>query len=247
MRLKGKKTIVTGAGRGIGLAIAEALDREGAHVLIVDIHEENAKKAASQLTNGKHLVADVAEVEQADDTIAQAVDILGGLDVLVNNAGVQLPKGSLFDLDPEKWDKTQAVNVRGTFFLSKAAAKVMKEQRYGRIINVCSIAGRVFWLDNLPYDVSKGGVTSLTGAMALELAPFNITVNGIAPGYVNTELNARTFASKPDILEEITAKIPMGRIAPPAEMAGAVVFLASDDASYITGHIITIDGGYTLS
>ncbi len=247
MRLEGKKTIVTGAGRGIGLAIAKALDREGAQVLIIDIDEENARKAAKELTSGTHLVADLAQVQEADETIKKAVDLLGGLDILVNNAGVQLPKGSLFDLEPDKWDKTQAVNVRGTFFLSKAAAKIMKEQRYGRIINVCSIAGRVFWLDNLPYDVSKGGVTSLTGAMALELAPFNITVNGIAPGYVNTELNAQTFASKPGIREEIEAKIPMGRIAPPEEMAGAVVFLASDEANYITGHVITIDGGYTLS
>ena len=116
MRLEGKKTIVTGAGRGIGQAIAEALDREGAHVLIVDINGESAERAAGQLTNGKYLVADIAAVEQAEATIAEAVNILGGLDVLVNNAGVQLPKGSLFDLDAKKWDRTQEVNVRGTFF-----------------------------------------------------------------------------------------------------------------------------------
>ena len=169
----------------------------------------------------------------------------GQIDFLVNNAGIQGAK-TLSGYCPVKWHRTQDVNVTGMFNMSQTVAKHMASRGHGRIVNVVSIAGLVFWKGNLAYDVSKGAVRSLTGALALELAPFGIKVNGIAPGIVDTELNSETLATA-EAREKAASEVPLGRIATPQDMVGPVLFLLSDEARYVTGTIITVDGGYSLT
>jgi len=243
-RLAGKVAIVTGAGRGIGRSIALRLAREGASVLVADILDENARKVADEIAAGsiaRAMRVDVAVPEDIQAMVEGARTSWGRVDLLVNVAGIGLTKNVLATTLDE-WERMLRVNLTGTFLCSQAAARVMVEQRSGKIINIASLSGQRGGTGRAAYGASKGGVTVLTKVMAVELAPFGITVNEIAPGPVNTEMTAITHDQA--TREACYNLIPMPRYAERDEIADAAVFLASTEADFINGHTLNVDGGF---
>jgi len=250
MRLQDKVIIVTGSARNIGKEIAKGLAEEGAKIVVADINYDQAAETATELANTYNVEtlpvkSDVTNLESIDELVATTMEKFGRIDVLVNNAGVQLKKLRLEEMTEAEWDITMNVNNRGMVFLSKAVAEVMKKQGGGKIINTSSINQIICSKDNMAYIVSKNAVHGITKQMAADLAEYNINVNGVGPGYINTEMNKVTF-SIPGRIEQICQQIPLGRIAEPSELAKTFVFLASSDSDYITGQVIIVDGGYTL-
>jgi len=247
MRLKERVALVTGGGRGIGRAIAVALAREGADVAIADVNLSHAQDAASAVQalgrSGLALQTDVSRLDQVQAMFRQLRERFGRLDVLVNNAGI-LRRGSLEDHSDEEWERVMAVNCQGTYFCSREVARIMKEQCSGRIINISSVAGKVGDITSAPsYGPSKGAINALTKSLARELAPYNITVNAVAPHAIETEMSAEWSEEK---RRTIVAQIPLGRLGKPEEVAAAVVFLASEGAAFITGEILDVNGGYLM-
>ena len=247
--LEGRKSLVTGGSRGLGRAMAGALAEAGAGVAICSRHVDDCRAAAAEIADATGvqtaaLEADLSKPEECESAVERAAEELGGLDVLVNNAGVNLRKAAV-DYTPDDWDSVLDLNLKAVFFCSTAAARIMLGAgTAGRIVNVASLASRVGLMTNIPlYTASKGGVASLTYALAGEWAPHGITVNAIAPGYMETEIT-RPLLAKP-IGNRILWHIPAGRWGQPEDLSGAVVFLASDASSYITGQTIYVDGGYT--
>lgn len=245
MRLKDKKAAVTGAARGIGRAIALKLAREGADVIVADINLEGVQKVAEEIKNmGRKAVdlkVDVSIKEEAEKIINTAKDELGRLDILVNNAGINRD-AMLHKMSDEDWEKVLAVDLTGVFFCTRAAAKLMRDQGYGRIINISSAS----WMGNIGqanYSAAKAGVVGFSKTAARELARKGITVNVICPGFIDTEM---TRAVPDKVRAKIMEKIPMGEVGKPEDVANAVVFLASDEARYITGAIIDVGGGMVL-
>lgn len=245
-----KTAIVTGAGLGIGRGIALALAKEGYNVVVSDINEENCQKVAEEVTEfgAKSLAVkcDVSNSTDVSEIFNQAVREFGQVDVLVNNAGIY-PFIPFEKMEESDWDKVMDVNLKGVFFCCKEAFKMMPEG--GRIVNISSIAGFVGFEGLVHYCASKGGVNGMIRALALEMAPKKITVNAVAPGAIDTP-----GASQPDqprtaaeeTKKQTIAAIPLARMGMPEDIADAVVFLASDRASYITGQVIIVDGGWTL-
>jgi len=245
MRLKDKKAAVTGAARGIGRAIALKLAREGADVIVADINLEGVQKVAEEIKNmGRKAVGlkvDVSIKEEAEKIINTAKGELGRLDILVNNAGINRD-AMLHKMSDEDWEKVLAVDLTGVFFCTRAAAKLMRDQGYGRIINISSAS----WMGNIGqanYSAAKAGVVGFSKTAARELARKGITVNVICPGFIDTEM---TRAVPDKVRAKIMEKIPMGEVGKPEDVANAVVFLASDEARYITGAIIDVGGGMVL-
>lgn len=245
MRLRGKVAVVTGAGRGIGRAVAERLAREGAAVAVADVRAESAARVAAELeaSGGRALAVevDVADPSRIEQMIAATLATFGRLDVLVNNAGIGLTKLFL-NTTLEEWERVLRVDLTGVFLCSQAAARVMVKQGGGKIINLASLSGQRGGTGRAAYGAAKAGVTALTKVLAVELAPYHITVNEVAPGPVNTEMTAVTH-------DEATRQayydlIPMRRYAERDEIAAAVAFLASEDAAFITGHTLNVDGGF---
>lgn len=249
MRLDNKVAIVTGGARGIGFAIARRFLEEGARVAIADIDDEAGPKAVAELEPlgpVQFVECDVGERLDVRNLIAATLDAFGDINVLVNNAGI-LAGGDFLELDEAAFDRVMRVNVKGCFLVGQAVAKHMVARIKagappGTIINMSSINSVVAVPTQIPYVVSKGGVAQLTKAMALALAPFGIRVNAIGPGSIMTEL-LQTIMKDPDGRKRLLARTPLGRIGEPKEIAGIAVFLASDDASYITGETIFADGG----
>lgn len=256
--LEGKAALVTGAGQGIGRAVALALARAGADVAVNDVRVDTAAKAAAAVEAlGRHGVAvpaDIGSVAQIKRMVERTVQELGRLDVLVNNAGLIRPSpfGQVTEQD---WDETFAVNAKGLFFCMQTAASVMTRQRSGVIINLASIAGRGAPTLSPPYAASKAAVISLTQQSARALAKDGVRVNAICPGIVNTEFNWRLDEivgvgqrglPKGEFLRQRAGMIPLGRLAEPDDVAGVIVFLASPAASYITGQAVTVDGGFLM-
>jgi NAD(P)-dependent dehydrogenase (short-subunit alcohol dehydrogenase family) len=251
--LSGRKAIVTGGSRGIGKALAEALAAHGADVaIVVRSTVERAEELAGDLKRGGvdsfALQADVsieADVERMTAIIAER---FGRIDILINNAGIVLPAPAE-DCSLEQWRQTMAVNLDGVFLVSKHVGKRMIAQKSGSIINIGSMSGRIVnWpFRHAAYNVSKAGVHMLTKALATEWAEHNIRVNAIAPGYIRTELTDEVLRDYPDVVANHWEKgAVQNRIGAVEELAGAVVYLASDAASFTTGEIITVDGGLTL-
>jgi meso-butanediol dehydrogenase / (S,S)-butanediol dehydrogenase / diacetyl reductase len=244
MRLAGKRAIVTGGGSGIGKAIAAAFAREGAHVVICGRDARKLELAAAEI--GPQCLAVAADISHADDTnrlVEQAVQEFKRLDILVNNAGVLLA-GTAESLTSEQWEQTFNTNVRAVWQLSRAALPHMRKAGSGAIINVASVLSSLGARNRVAYAASKGAVLALSRAMALDHAEENIRINCICPGIVETEMVAAFNLDEKARQQRISAH-PMGRFGQPGDIAGLAVFLASDEASWITGAAFTADGGYS--
>lgn len=242
MRLNGRTAVVTGAGRGIGLAVAEAYIREGANVVLVDRDLDVAQEAAKRL--GDKALAVRADISIDDDVaaiVAETIEKFSTVDILVNNAGVGAT--TLFlESTREEFERVVRINLTGTFLVAQAFARIMATKGYGRIINIASLSGQKGGVGRSAYGASKAGVELLTKVMAVELAESGINVNNIAPGPILTEVSKvmHTLETR-DAYHRL---VPQRRYGEPAEIADAAVFLASDEARYITGHTLNVDGGF---
>jgi 3-oxoacyl-[acyl-carrier protein] reductase len=249
--LTGKVSLVTGAARGIGQAIANHFAANGSTVYYTDLDAGEARSAASHAPNGRGLRLDVTRPTEIASAVQQIVSESGRLDILVNNAGVNtLAHRVTIDQFPrEEWDRILAVDLTGLYEMSKAGAAVMRTQKSGRIINIASIAGLVPLRLQCPFVAAKAGVINLTKAMALELGPHGILVNGIAPGSTLTEGTRKLFYGDDGLFRESAQRmldhIPLGRPGTVDEIAIAALFLADPENSYMNGHILTVDGGWT--
>ncbi|MFZ5816530.1 MAG: SDR family NAD(P)-dependent oxidoreductase [Bacillota bacterium] len=240
--LQGQVALVTGAGRGIGKAIAQRLQEAGARVVLNDIDEGNLRLARAEGLGVDAIRADVSVRAEVQSMVDQIIAEHGRLDILVNNAGVE-PKASLLEMTDEQWERTLAVNLTGVFLCTQIAARHMAERGGGgRIIQIASIAGK-HWLPKAAnYVASKAGVMGFVKEAARELAAYGITVNAVCPGVIITEMTAESRAN-PAIMERWMREIPMARLGEPWEVAGMVAFLAGPEAGYITGQSFNVDGG----
>ncbi len=246
--LEGRVALVTGGSRGIGRASALGLARAGADVVVASRKLSDLEKVSEEIRGlGRRslaVAAHVAKMDQIKDLVSKVKDEFGKIDILVNNAATNPVMDHALDIEERAWDTIMNLNVRGLFFLSQAVARVMKEKGGGKIINVTSIEGITPGI--LPvYSISKAGVIMATKVMAREWSKYNIRVNAIAPGLTKTSFSEALW-NNPEILKDAMSITPMGRIAEPEEMVGAVIYLASDTSSYTTGQIIAIDGGTTM-
>jgi glucose 1-dehydrogenase len=241
-RLEGKVALVTGAARGIGLACAEAMSREGARVVLADV-DENAGREAAERVGGRFTRCDVSRKPEVAAAVAFAVDAYGRLDIAVANAGI-VHAAEFLDLEEADFDRVLAVNLKGVFLLGQAAARQMVAQgRGGAIINMSSVNAVLAIPNQVPYVVSKGGINQLTKVMAISLAPHGIRVNAIGPGTILTDLARTAVLGNKEAERKILSRTPLGRMGEPSEIGAVAVFLASDDASYLTGQSIYPDGG----
>jgi gluconate 5-dehydrogenase len=243
--LTGRRALVTGGGSGLGLAIARGLAEAGARVVINGRHRARLETAATELAR-KDCSVEVApfDVTQAAAVAAAlaALERDAPIDILVNNAAVN-KRGPLDSFSDDDWRALMAANLHGPFFVARAVIPGMKARRRGKIINLCSLASDIGRPNIVPYATSKGGMRMFTRALAVELAPHNIQVNGIAPGFFRTEMNAPLVADA-EFSAWVARRTPAGRWGEPSEIAGAAVFLASSAADYVTGHLLAVDGGF---
>jgi NAD(P)-dependent dehydrogenase (short-subunit alcohol dehydrogenase family) len=246
-RLMGKIGIVTGAGTGIGRACAIALAKEGAHVALVGRRKDRVEAIAHEIGDSAFAIsADVSRTSEIEHLLDQTVRRFGGLNFLLNSAGV-LHIGSAEQITEEQWDHTFDVNVRAVWLLSRAALPHMRQVGGGSIINVASTLGVVGARNRAAYASSKGALVLLTKSMAIDHGHENIRVNAICPGFVETDLTAAVIRQAPDpaaVRRERTAVHPIGRLGKPEDIAGAAIYLASDESSWVTGTVLPVDGGY---
>ncbi len=256
--LEGKHAVVTGGAQGIGFGIVRRFVEAGADVVVADLDGELAEKKAVSLAGPGEAIGmavDVTDLGAGDALVARATEAFGSVDILVNNAGIY-PQVPMLEMTADLWDRVQNVNLRGLAFVSKAFGAAMAEQGTGgKIVNIASIDGLHPSMVGLAaYDASKGGVVMFTRNLALELAPHNITVNAIAPGGISTEGTAAPLegsgmseAEMEAMIQQFTARIPMGRMGEPDDIAKTAVFLASSAADYMTGEIMVVDGGMLMT
>ncbi len=244
MRLAGKRALVTGAGRGIGKAIARKFLAEGARVMMADVVADRLAQAAQELAPLGEVatqVCDVADRRQVQALVEATVGRFGGLDVAVNNAGIAYIEDFL-DIPEEHWDRTMAVNLKGVFLVAQAAARVMVAQRSGVILNMASTNGILGEAQLAHYNAAKAGVILLTKTIAIELAPYGIRCNAVCPGFIRTDLVLESGGSE-EFVREYIRKIPLGRYGTPEDVANVFAFLASDEAGFVTGESVVVDGG----
>jgi 3-oxoacyl-[acyl-carrier protein] reductase len=242
-RLAGRRAIVTGGARGIGLAIAERFVAEGAQVALIDRSADTVKAAAVSLGDASAVVADLADPAEAKGAVSDAAEALGGLDILVNNAGI-LHMAPLLEITVEDWDRTFAVNVRSMLLTIQAAVPFMQVTGAGKIVNMASMGGKLGSPGQAHYCASKAAVIELTRVAAMELGPLGITVNCICPGYVLTEMGAATRTD--EMVAAWSAKSPLGRLGTPGDVAATALFLASADGDYCTGQAMNVTGGMVM-
>ena len=247
MRFENQVAIVTGAGRGIGHAIAARLAKEGARVACVSRRMENAKRTADQLNalradSAKPYSVDIGNHVDVQTIGAEILEDFDKVDILVNNAGVTRD-GLAIRMSTEDWDTVLNTNLKGAFDFSKVVMRAMIKQRSGRIINISSVSGLTGNAGQANYAASKAGLIGLTKSLARELAGRGITVNAVAPGFIVTDM---TDALSEEMKKAILARIPLGKLGQPEDIAAAVVFLASSEANYITGQVLTVDGGMVM-
>lgn len=238
--LNGKTVLVTGGASGIGAATAARFLEEGARVCILDRDTHGCEMILKELPRlSGALICDVAHLDQVQEAFGEAIRLMGGVDVVINNAGVSI-RHPFLEITPEEWAGVIAVNLTGNFYVAQTAARHMVQRGGGVILSTASTNGIVGYPYYADYNASKAGVIELTRSMALELAP-SVRVNAIAPGYVLTPMQRAEYTEQ--MLEEVNRKLPLKRHARPEEVAALFAFLASDDAAYITGHVYTLDGG----
>ncbi len=243
MQLQGQVALITGAGRGIGKAMALRLARDGADIAIFDLNDEWARTTAEDIQQlGRrafHTTADVSDYDQVQTAVGRVIESLGKIDILVNNAG--MGQGQRFlEITKENWERHLNIHLSGSFFCAQAAGRDMVKRNYGRIINIASVAGMMGPISMAPYGAAKAGIIGLTRAAALDLADYGITVNAIAPGPIDTEL-LHTWPE--EALKERAQHLPIARFGQPEEIAHMAAFLASPDSSFITGAVMVVDGG----
>ncbi len=243
--LSGQVALITGASKGIGRGIAEVFHQAGARLTLVARTPDPLKKVAESLSHGSSetrvlaIPSDVSDEQQVSGFVQKTVEAFGRLDILVNNAGILHP-GRYSDIGPEDWDRLMGINLTGAYLCARTAAPTMEMHKSGRIINIASISGQTGGASGgLHYAASKAGMMGMAKALSRDLAPYNVTVNTIAPGVIDTEGQGFT----PEKCEEIAKGIPLGRVGTPEDIAYAALFLASPMASYITGAVIDINGG----
>lgn len=252
MNLKNKVAIITGARRGMGKAHSLTLAKAGAKVIVSDLVKEDCQKVVDEIKKeGGEAIAvkcDISKKEEVDAMVQKAVEEFGRVDILVNNAGIADFKPFL-EMTEKDWNKTININLKGYFLCTRACAEIMAEQKSGNIINIASIAmGQVGagFMNLAHYCASKGGIVAMAEELAVELAPYNIRVNTIAPGVIDTPM-ASSVKDNEEALKSTLSRVPMNRMGKAQEIADAVLFLASDKSSYINGEVIVVDGGYLAS
>jgi len=249
MRLDGKVAVVTGAGSGLGRAIAIAIAEAGADCVCTELPErmQALEPVCAEIERlgrrGLALPLRLPDLASIDSLLARVIEQAGTIDVLVNNAGVNIPRDAL-DVTEEDWDRVLDVNLKGSFFMSQRVGRTMKERGGGKIVNIVSQNGVVGYYKRAAYCSSKAGVVNLTRVLALEWAPFKINVNAVGPTFILTPLTQSTF-DDPVMREDLLRRIPLGRVGQPEDVVGAVVFLASPAADLVTGHTLLVDGGWT--
>ncbi len=244
VRLKNRVAIITGAARGIGKAIALTFVREGAKVALVDIDQKQweALKNGIEKRKGESIPisCDITKSHEVQAMVNQVKEAFGRIDILVNNAGI-IRRGTIETVTEQDWDRVIEVNLKGTFNCCKAVVDIMKEQHYGKIVSISSISGKLGDITSAPgYGPSKAGIDALTKTLARHLAPYGINVNVVSPHAIETEMSAQWSEER---RKEIIASIPLGRLGRPEEVAEAVLFLVSEEASFITGEILDVNGG----
>lgn len=236
-----KRVIVTGGASGIGAATAARFLDEGAEVVILDRDQEAGENIATELPGlAKVLLCDVSDLAQVQNAIGEAIEVMGGIDVLINNAGISIRHDDFLTITREEWEKVIGVNLNGVFFVAQTVARHMMENDGGVLLNTASTNGIMGYRYYSDYNASKAGVIELTKSMALEFAP-KIRVNAIAPGYILTPMQRAEYTD--EMLEEVNRKLPLKRHGTPEEVAALFAFLASEEAEYITGQVYVLDGG----
>lgn len=255
-KLDGKVSIVTGAGSGIGRAIASLFASEGSRVVVVDVNDDGGKETVSKIRNNggdaMFIHADVSKAGDCENVVKETVRHYGQLDILINNAGIDLPKAKpSADFTEEEFDRVINVNLKGAWLMSKYAIPEMLRRGKGVIVNIASVAGIRPLPLAMPYSVSKAGLIMLTKSMAVEYGNRGIRVNAVAPGWVSTPMAVRAASAYGATYEDFTKmflqRIPLGRFADPTEIARVVLFLASDDSSYMNGAVVVVDGAISLA
>ena len=244
MKLQGKTAVITGSAQGIGRAIADIFASERSQLIISDINEESAQKAASEIKAkyGVETIAvagNVSKLEDCETLVKTSLDKFSKIDILVNNAGIT-KDNLVLRMSEAEWDAVIAVNLKGVFNCIKAVSKSMLKQRYGRIVNIASVVGQMGNAGQINYSASKGGVIAITKTCAREFASRNILVNAIAPGFIRTAMTDKLTEGQ---RQAMTSVIPLVRLGEVSDIAKAALFLASDDSSYITGHVLAVNGG----
>jgi NAD(P)-dependent dehydrogenase (short-subunit alcohol dehydrogenase family) len=247
--LEGRVALVTGAGRGMGRAVAQGFGREGAHVVVAEVNATHGEEVAADIRDAggsaTAVTADVSRTADVRNMFAAAVERFGTVDILVNNAGIAVAR-TILDYTEEDWERQMGVNVKGVFFCCQEAARLMIPRRQGKIVNFASTSAFVSSSKpEVAYDTSKGAVRQMTISIAAELAPHGINVNAVAPGTTATEMTRSSLATDEGMAWQL-ARIPMGRVGRPDDIASVVLFLCSPEASYITGHTLVADGGWLL-
>ena len=246
MQLASHVAVVTGGARGIGREIALLFAKEGADLALFDVNEEQLAGTVKELEAlGRRAVGlkvDVTNAAVVEEAVAKVLDKLGRLDILINNAGIT-QDGLLMRMDETQWDRVLDINLKGTFLCTRAVAKAMLKARRGRIVSIASVVGLMGNPGQANYAASKAGIIGLTKSVAKELGSRGITCNAIAPGFIKTEMTDRL---PDDVKQKLFANIPLGQFGEPSDVAQAVLFLVSDAARYITGHVLVVDGGLAM-
>ncbi len=246
MSLQGRTAIVTGAAQGIGRAIAEALAQAGADIAVADLDPSRSAETVAAVENigrkALNLKVNVADAGETKSMVEQVLKVWGKVDILVNNAGITRD-GLLLRMKEEDWNLVLQINLNGTFNCTKAVLQPMTKQRYGRIVNIASIVGVIGNAGQANYSASKAAVIGFTKTVGREYASRNVTVNAVAPGFIDT---AMTHGLSADVKDTLLKQIPLGRLGTPADIAAAVRFLVSEEAAYITGHVLHVNGGMLM-